>query len=84
MYILVLLVADAVLMYINLLAESLKCTEDDALEPPVELNESVLQLSEDTAELLQKIEMFTQERKEVMQKMESLKEENNSLNIKVG
>ncbi|KAH0999460.1 hypothetical protein HUJ04_001353 [Dendroctonus ponderosae] len=63
--------------------ESLKCTEDDVLEPPVELNESVLQLSEDTVELLQKIEMFTQERKEVMQKMESLKEENNSLNIKI-
>ncbi|XP_060532431.1 golgin subfamily B member 1 isoform X2 [Cylas formicarius] len=63
--------------------ETIKCTEDDSLEPPVELNESVLQLSEDTAELLQKIEMFTQERKEVMQKMETLKDENNSLNLKI-
>ncbi|XP_050303991.1 golgin subfamily B member 1-like [Anthonomus grandis grandis] len=60
--------------------ETLKCPEDD---PPAELDESVQQLSEDTAELLQRIEMFTQERKEVMQKMENLKEENTHLNNKL-
>ncbi|CAG9766600.1 unnamed protein product [Ceutorhynchus assimilis] len=60
-----------------------KCADDEGADPPAELNESVLQLSEDTAELLQKIEMFTQERKEVMVKMEGLKEENNMLNLKI-
>lgn len=63
--------------------ESLKCGDEDNIEPAAELNESVLQLSEDTAELLQKIDIFTQERKEVMQKMECLKEENDALHIKV-
>lgn len=63
--------------------ETGKFREDESSEPPVELNESVLQLSEDTAELLQKIEMFTQERKEVMQKMDYLRNENELLHLKV-
>ncbi|KAJ8927201.1 hypothetical protein NQ314_020479 [Rhamnusium bicolor] len=68
---------------IHIEGEPIKCSEDDAIEPPAELNESVLQLSEDSTELLQKIDMFTMERKEVMGKMEALKEENNQLNVKL-
>ncbi|KAF7266452.1 hypothetical protein GWI33_020219 [Rhynchophorus ferrugineus] len=63
--------------------EAEKSPEDESIEAPVELNESVLQLNEDTSELLQKIEMFTQERKEVMQKMESLKDDNELLHLKL-
>ncbi|KAL1509714.1 hypothetical protein ABEB36_004410 [Hypothenemus hampei] len=63
--------------------ETLKLPDEDLIETPVELNESVLQLSEDTADLLQKIDMFTQERKEVMHKMEALKEDNNALSNKI-
>lgn len=68
---------------VHIEGEPLKCSEDDHIEPPTELNESVLQLSEDSTELLQKIDMFTMERKEVMTKMEALKEENSQLNTKV-
>ncbi|CAH1174226.1 unnamed protein product [Phaedon cochleariae] len=63
--------------------ESAKASEDDPIETPRELNESVLQLKEDSAELLKKIEMFNMERKEVMVKMETLKEENGRLALKV-
>ncbi|CAG9856954.1 unnamed protein product [Phyllotreta striolata] len=52
-------------------------------EQPVELNESVLQLTEETAELLKKIEMFTMERKEVMAKLDSLRDENARLSLRV-
>lgn len=63
--------------------EERKLAEDDVCEPPQELNESVIQLTEDSAELLKKIEMFNAERKEVMGKMEELRDENNRLNMKI-
>lgn len=68
---------------VHIEGEPLKCSEDDHIEPPTELNDSVLQLSEDSTELLQKIDMFTMERKEVMTRMEALKEENNLFNMKI-
>lgn len=49
-----------------------------------ELNETVSQLNEDSAELLRKIEMFNVERKEVMAKLDSLREENEKLHLQVG
>nr|XP_023025146.1 protein lava lamp-like isoform X2 [Leptinotarsa decemlineata] len=63
--------------------ESIKGPEDDNSDHPPELNESVLQLNEDSTELLRKIEMFNMERKEVMLKLEALKDENNSLSLKL-
>ncbi|XP_072380192.1 uncharacterized protein [Diabrotica undecimpunctata] len=62
------------------LEEPIKVSEE---EPPAELNESVLQLTEDSAELLSKIEMFNIERKEVMMKLDALREENNQLSLKL-
>uniref|UniRef100_A0A6P7F5F7 Protein lava lamp-like n=1 Tax=Diabrotica virgifera virgifera TaxID=50390 RepID=A0A6P7F5F7_DIAVI len=62
------------------LEETIKVSEE---EPPAELNESVLQLTEDSAELLSKIEMFNIERKEVMMKLDALREENNQLSLKL-
>nr|CAH7737863.1 unnamed protein product [Callosobruchus chinensis] len=55
----------------------------EGLETTQDLNESVIQLSEESTELLERIELFNSERKEVMGKMEQLKEENNILSMKV-
>nr|CAI5836718.1 unnamed protein product [Callosobruchus analis] len=55
----------------------------EGLETTQDLNESVIQLSEESTELLQRIELFNSERKEVMGKMEQLKEENNILNMRI-
>ncbi|XP_037938741.1 protein lava lamp-like [Teleopsis dalmanni] len=48
-----------------------------------ELTESLIQLREESAELIKKIELFTNERREVLDKMEILSSENQELHSKI-
>ncbi|CAH1954419.1 unnamed protein product [Acanthoscelides obtectus] len=68
-------------------AEVMPCAEmqesTECVETTQDLNESVIQLSEESTELLERIELFNSERKEVMGKMEQLRAENNRLTMKI-